>query len=469
MTNDTNDIAWLSMAEAGRRIQSRQISSVVLTQAMLSRISAFDTRLRSYATVLGEQALGDAESADRELASGRCRGPLHGVPIALKDLCDTAGVTTMGGMPLNAGRVPSADATVVARLKAAGAVVLGKLQMTEGAFSAHHPDIPVPINPWHPALWSGVSSSGSGVATASALCFGSLGSDTLGSIRFPSAVNGITGLKPTWGRVSRAGVMPLAESMDHVGPMTRSAEDAALMLAVIAGADAADPTCSRQPVPDYTSALSASLAGLRIGIDRKLIERNADAAMNQACLAAVDVLQRAGLIIHEITMPEMTGIAKDALQLCVAETALTHQQNFAANSERYGPVLSSLIEMGQQVKTPDLLQIMYRRQAFEGAMHALFDQVDLVIQPAMNVAAPDNELLARQVSDLNARMARLLFTAPIDMSRHPSLTLPGGTTDDGYPVAFQLLGGHFAEAQLLAAGHQFQQATDWHQRQPPGL
>lgn len=469
MTTDTNEIAWLSLAEAGRQIQSGQCSSVQITSAVLARVDELDSQFHSYATVLAEQALIDAAQADQELAGGHNRGPLHGVPIAVKDLCDTAGVLTMGGMPLNAHRVPTKDATVIARLKAAGAVLLGKLQMTEGAFSAHHPNITVPVNPWGDNLWSGVSSSGSGVATASAQCFGSLGSDTLGSIRFPSAVNGITGLKPTWGRVSRAGILPLAQSMDHVGPMTRSAEDAAIMLSAIAGFDADDPTSSRMPVPDYVSALNDSTSGLRLGVDRAIIDGNADAATKNACDEALHSFARAGLAITDITMPPMLDSARDALQLCVAETALTHQANFAAHPEKYGPVLSGLIQRGQQVDAASLLQIQYRRKAFEGAMNSLFDQVDLVLQPAMNVAAPTNDALAQQVTDLDARLARLLFTAPIDMSRHPSLTLPGGTTDDGAPVAIQLIAPHFAEARLLTAGHLFQQTTDWHQRRPPGI
>ena len=469
MTNDANEIAWLSLADVSRQIQSGQRSSVEITTALLARIDKLDTRLHSYATLLGEQALIDAGKADRELAAGHSRGALHGVPIALKDLCDTAGVRTMGGMPIYADRIPSKDATVVARLTEAGAVLLGKLQMTEGAFSAHHPDVTVPVNPWGDDLWSGVSSSGSGVATASALCFGSLGSDTLGSIRFPSAVNGITGLKPTWGRVSRAGVLPLAESMDHVGPMTRSAEDAAIMLAAIAGFDPDDLTSSRAAVPDYRAALSKPPSGVRLGVDREIIESHADAATKSACDAALDTFANAGFTITDINMPAMFDAAKDALQLCVAETALTHKDNFAAQPEKYGPVLSGLIQRGQQVDTNSLLQIQYRRKAFEGAMNSLFEDVDLILQPAMNVAAPTNEALARQTTDLDARLARLLFTAPIDMSRHPSLTLPGGATDGGLPVAIQLIAPHFAEADLLTAGHLFQQNTDWHRRRPPGL
>ena len=461
--------AWLTLAEAGREIHNGNITSYELTSVILDRIESLDSELHSYASVLAEQALTEARAADKEIANGQYRGPLHGVPVAVKDLCDTAGVVTMGGMPIYASRKPSTDATVVARLKAAGVVLLGKLQMTEGAFSAHHPDVTVPVCPWGPELWSGVSSSGSGVATASALCFGSLGSDTLGSIRFPSTVNGITGLKPTWGRVSRTGVLPLAPSMDHVGPMTRSAEDAAIMLAAIAGYDSEDLTSSRSEVPDYLAALSNPMAGIRLGFDKKLVENNADAAMTRACTDTLKSFENAGLSIREIAIPDMKDAARDALQLCVAECAFAHRENFNKYPDKYGPVLASLIKRGRQVDAESLLEIQYRRVEFEGALNRLFEDVDLIILPAMNVAAPTNEELAKQTNDLDARMARLLFTAPVNMSRHPALTLPAGVTSEGYPVGIQIVGRHFGEAELLAAGHLFQQLTTWHERRAPGL
>ncbi|MEZ5738111.1 MAG: amidase [Burkholderiaceae bacterium] len=460
------EIGFLGLVEAGQRIRRRDISARELTEAMLARIQALDPRLHAYALPTPEQALAQADAADRDLAAGRWHGPLHGVPVAVKDLCDTRGIVTRAGMPIRAANVPDQDATVVARLAAAGAVLLGKLQMTEGAFSAHHPQVTVPLNPWHPDAWTGVSSSGSGVATAAGLCFGSLGSDTLGSIRFPCTMNGITGLKPTWGRVSRAGVFPLAPSMDHVGPMTRSALDAAAMLGAIAGADPADPTAARRPVPDYLAGLAGGARGLRIGLDRGQLDALADADVLATIDSASRVLTGLGAQIIDIRLPDLLPMARDALQLCVAETAVTHAATWPARRAAYGPVLSGLIEAGQRVGAAELLGIGYRRAAFAGRIDDCLAQVDLLLLPAMNRAAPTLADLASQTTDLAARHARLAFTAPFDMSRHPSLTLPGGFTASGLPVGFQLLGAAFDEVRVLAAGHAFQQVTDWHQRHP---
>ena len=271
-----DDLHYLSLDEVARRLRARKLSSVEATQAMLDRIGKLDPRLKSYATLTPERALADAKRLDAETAAGKSHGPLHGVPIAIKDLCDTEGVPTAAGMAIRRGHVPAKDATVVTRLKQAGAVILGKLQMTEGAYGVHHPSVDPPVNPFNAAYWTGVSSSGSGVATAAGLCFASLGSDTGGSIRFPSTMNGLSGLKPTWGRVSRAGVFPLAESLDHVGPMCRSALDAAIVLGIIAGADPDDPTAAPQPVPDYAAAAGAGVKGKRVGVPKNLIGADAD-------------------------------------------------------------------------------------------------------------------------------------------------------------------------------------------------
>src|SRR5580698_5729066 len=283
---------YSSLDEVARRLKARQLSSVELTRTLLDRIGRIDPRLKSFATLTPERALADAAARDAETAASKSRGALHGVPIAVKDLCNTEGVPTAAGMKIHRGNIPARDATVVARLKQAGAVILGKLQMTEGAFGAHHPSIPAPLNPWNASYWTGSSSSGSGAATAAGMCFGSLGSDTGGSIRFPSTMNGLSGLKPTWGRVSRAGVFALADSLDHIGPMARSALDAAIMLGVIAGADADDPTAVPLAVPDYAGAIGAGVRGKRIGVATNMTDL--DDNSRHAIDGAVQALRAAG-------------------------------------------------------------------------------------------------------------------------------------------------------------------------------
>ena len=467
MKND--ELVYLDLVEVGRRIGAGMLSSVEVTRALLERVAQLDGRLHSYARLTPELALAAAEQADREIAQGKARGPLHGVPIAVKDLCDTQGIATAAGTTIFANHVPARDASVVARLKAAGAVLLGKLQMTEGAFSAHHPAIEPPVNPWSAAHWTGVSSSGSGVATAAGLCFGALGTDTLGSIRFPSTMNGLSGLKPTWGRVSRAGVFPLAETMDHVGPMTRSAADAAAMLGAIAGADTQDPTTLQGPVPDYLAALDGGVRGLRVGIDRALIAGGADADMAGVALDAAATLATLGATLHEVVVPAPEQIVHDAVLLCATEAAVAHAATFPARASEYGPVLSGLLELGRKLDGRAVAKIHQRRRQFSGRLAALFGEIDVLLLPAMDIGAPTLDYMAAHRNDAEARYARVRFTAPFDMTGSPCLTLPGGTTADGLPVGFQLVGRHFDEALLLRAGHAYQQATDWHRRLPEGF
>ncbi len=464
MTGD--ELCTLDLIEVGRRIAARELTSVTVTTALLERIARLDGQLRSYATLTPGPALAAAEAADRETAQGKARGPLHGVPVAVKDLCHTQGIPTAAGMAIYKDFMPARDATVVARLKAAGAVLLGKLQMTEGAFSAHHPSIQPPVNPWSAAHWTGVSSSGSGVATAAGLCYGSLGTDTLGSIRFPSTMNGLTGLKPTWGRVSRAGVFALADTMDHVGPMTRSAADAAAMLGAIAGADADDPTAAQNVVPDYLAGIDAGVRGLRIGIDRALIAAGADGDMARVANEAGAVLARLGADLCEVAFPSPDQIVRDAVLLCAVEAATAHEATFPARANEYGPVLTGLLQLGRGIDGLSLAKILQRRAMFSGQVAALFGDIDVLLLPAMNSAAPTLATLADQRNDPAARYARVRFTAPFDMSGSPSLTLPGGATAGGLPVGFQLIGRHFDEALLLRAGHAFQRATEWHRRRP---
>jgi amidase len=461
-----SDLHYLSLDEVARRLKARKLSSVDATGAMLERIDALDPKLKAYATVTRERALADAKARDVETAAGKSRGPLHGVPIAVKDLCNTEGVPTAAGMAIHRSNVPTRDATVVARLKQAGAVILGKLQMTEGAFGAHHPSIPAPLNPWNATYWTGSSSSGSGAATAAGMCFASLGSDTGGSIRFPSTMNGLTGLKPTWGRVSRAGVFALADSLDHIGPMARSALDAAIMLGVIAGADPDDPTAVPLAVPDYAASIGAGVRGKRIGLTTNMTDLDADS--RRALDGAAQALRAAGATIVDVTLPaDFEQGSRDWVGLCAVETALAHEATYPSRAAEYGPVLAGLIEMGRRLSGLEVARLQARRAALTGGLNKLLASLDLLLMPVMARAAWSLETLAAGGRDPEAVAARLRYTAPFDMSGQPTLTLPGGMTQDGVPTGFQIVAGNFDEAAILAAGHAFQQSTDWHLKRPP--
>jgi amidase len=457
-------VEFLDIASLAEQLRTGRLTSTEVTTAMLERIDALDPTLQSYAVVTRERALADAAAADEEISRGHYRGPLHGVPLALKDLVETEGITTAAGTTVHGDHVPAADGTVAARLRAAGSVLLGEVRMTEGAFSAHHPDLPTPVNPWDADTWSGVSSSGSGVSVGAGLAFGTLGSDTGGSIRLPSGANGVTGLKPTWGRVSRAGVFPLAPSLDHIGPMTRSARDAAIMMTAIAGWDPADPTSSSRPVPDYAAHLELDRSPV-VGIDPGLNARFDPET--QSMLASVQSeLTDLGWRVVEVQAPDFMTVAADWSALCGVETALAHADTYPARKDEYGPVLAGLIEMGRSVDVLELERMQQRRRHFTGAMNRLMDDIDIFLLPSVGKASPT-------IAEMNGLDAGTeLFeqvtgpTAPIDLAGLPALTLPSGFTGRGTPLGVQFVGPAFAEAALLAAGVAYQRATDHHLRRP---
>lgn len=464
-------IHYSTLSSVAELIQQREVSPVELTRHMLDRIEAVDKQLKSFATVMVEHALEAASSAERQISSGHYRGPLHGVPIAVKDLCYTAGVRTMGGLRVRRDFVPDYDATVVAKLEAAGAILLGKLNLTEGALSAYHPNFDIPVNPWGPELWSGVSSSGSGVATAAGLCFGCLGTDTGGSIRYPSMANGIVGLKPTYGRVSRYGVLALAESLDHVGPMTRSVKDAALILQAIAGHDPRDATSLHDPVPDIASALDANMADLRIGVDESYIKEGTDSGLVTAIERVIDVLQHLGAELVEVSMPKSDPIELRKLWLPITgyEALRAHADTFPSRAEEYGGYLQSVLELGMGMSDVDYTTVMEERWEYAELFKAELARVDAVICPAGGfVFEADKQA---QYGDAEAMQAIVKyfqgqFTIPADLAGTPSLTLPCGFSKDGRPYAVQLLGSRLSELQLCRLGHAYENATEWHAQHP---
>ncbi|MGZ5216308.1 MAG: amidase [Caldimonas sp.] len=461
-----DELHYLEISELARLLASRKVSPVGLTENMLRRIETLDPELKSYARVTPELALEQARAAERMIGQRRILSQLHGVPIAVKDLCFTKGVVTAAGMPLHRDFVPTLDATVVRKLREAGAVLLGKLQMTEGAFADHHPDIAAPVNPWHRDHWSGASSSGSGVATAAGLCFGSLGSDTGGSIRFPSAANGTTGLKPTWGRVSRHGCFELAASLDPIGPMGRSAGDAAIMLGAIAGVDPLDPTTLRQPVPDYLAADDTSLRGVRVGFDERYALDGVDADTHRAIEATLATLRSLGAEIVALRFPEVDAMAADWGPNCAVETAVAHEATFPARRAEYGPGLAGLLDAGRGLSGLDYQRILLRRKAFSGRAIEALDSVDAMLVPAQPFAAPTVARMAT-LGQVPAELAALIrYTVPFAMSGLPTLTVPAAFTAKGLPVAAQFAGKQLGEAAIVRIGRAFQRVTDWHRRHP---
>jgi len=354
----------------------------------------------------------------------------------------------------------------VRKLYAAGAIILGKLQLTEGAWAEHHPQIPAPVNPWNAAHWSGASSSGSGVATAAGLCYGSLGSDTGGSIRFPCAANGVTGIKPTWGRVSRYGVFELAATLDHIGPMARSAADCGAMLGVIAGSDSNDPTALLDPVPNYLAGMTRGLHGLRIGVDHAWNTDGVDQTMVDAVTAALQTARDLGAEIREVKFPDVSQIITDWFPLCSVQTAVAHEATYPVRKSEYGPSLSSFIDLSSGISGLDYQKIILRRLSFRGCVASLFQDIDLLLVPAQSLASPTTAQLANLGDNAEMLNALVRYTMPLNMTGSPTITLPCGFTDAGTPVAFQFVGRHLGEEMLVRAGYAYQTATDWHRQHP---
>lgn len=467
MSSLPRDLHNLEIYDLSLQIRSGKISPVEVTTAMLARVEALDANLHSFARVTPELALKQAEQAEKEIQSGSVRSPLHGIPIAVKDLFDTKGIVTAGGMPIHAQRVPTENATVVQRLQDAGSVMLGKLQMTEGAFAIHHPAIPAPVNPWGAAHWCGASSSGCGVATAARMCYGTLGSDTGGSVRFPSAANNLTGLKTTYGTVSRKGTMELAASLDHVGPMARSARDVLLLLAIIGGHDTQRllATIDEQRFKNFLEGFK----GLRIGMDESWISDGVDPVIQGAIQQVKVILDEAGGEIKRIKVPDTRATSSNWEHHCGVQTAVAHEATYPGKAAEYGPALARLIDQGRELKAVDYERIIRDAQQFSREMDAVFTEVDVVLAPVQPYAAPTYEQLAGLASDPEANRRLIQFTSPFNASGHPALSVPIGFTEQGLPIGGQLVGRKYQDDLLCMVGMVLQSHSDWHRQVPPGL
>jgi amidase len=463
---ESDAICYLSLQDLSVQLRTGKVSSVEVTRCMLDRIHRINPHLNAYLNVLDDSALRRAAQADEELRAGHWRGPLHGVPIAVKDLCQTKGVLTTCASRVLRNWRPDSNATVVERLEVAGAVLLGKLNLTEFAVAWYHPEMPTPLNPWDTSLWPGASSSGSGIATAAGLCFASIGTDTGGSIRFPSAACGVVGLKPTWGRVSRHGVFPLGESMDHIGPITRTVGDAALVLRAIAGHDSADDTSLSAAVPDYVITLEGGANGIRIGVDEKYIAQAASPEVAAAVVDAIRTLERLGARIMKVALPEVEAGIAAWTTICTADAAAAHESTFPAQASEYGPGFRSFLELGAAVRGQDYAKAHMVRERFANRFQDLFDQIDLVACPSMPFASLPAGGMPPDARGLTGASSLLHFTAPFNLSRNPTLSQPCGKSASGPPPSLQLVGRRLGEATLLQVGAAFERATEWHTQRP---
>jgi amidase len=464
---------YLSLEAVARRIQSRAISPVDLTQIMLARIARIDPLLKAYATVMPEAAMADARAAARDIAAGHYRGPLHGVPVAVKDLCYTKGVRTMGGSAAMKDFIPDYDATVVTRLRAAGAVILGKLNLSEGATAGYNPAMGVPLNPWNRDRWPGMSSSGSGVAAAAGLCFAAVGTDTGGSIRNPASANGVVGLKPTYGRVSRHGVLDMAASLDHVGCLAREVADACAMFDAMAGRDPGDPTSLDAPPANTGAALGQGIRGLRIGVDRAYALRGIDKGQAVALEAALNVLTGLGAKIVDVKMPDLSDMLATWQTICGAEIVTAHRADYPARADQMGPYFRMFLEGGAKVTPGQLTAAREKRRAFTARFEAMLETVDAMAGPAggdpawpITHAIQVGPLPAYHAAWSAAAPRSAEFTMPMDLAGTPAICLPCGVSPDGLPYSIQFSGRRLGEAMLCRIAHAYEQATGWHQRHP---
>jgi aspartyl-tRNA(Asn)/glutamyl-tRNA(Gln) amidotransferase subunit A len=456
---------FLTIAEAGALISKRELSPVELVQSRLDRIERLDGKLNSFIRVLRAEALAAARSAEAEIAAGHLRGPLHGIPIGLKDIYETKGVPTTGHSKVLIDHVPRHDAASVRRLTDAGAIVLGKLATHEFAFGGPSFDLPWPParNPWDTSRFTGGSSSGTGASVAAGLVLGGTGSDTGGSIRGPAALCGLAGLKPSYGRISRIGILPLAFSLDHAGPMAWTAEDCAIMLQAMAGHDPADPASADRPVPDYRAALSGDIKGLRIGLIRHFYESDnpANEATRQGIAAAVEVLEGLGCSVRELHLSPLADWAACGVIIMLTEAYAVHQPTLRERFTDYGEAFRDRMALAALIGGGDYVQAVRRRRELAAEFATAMADLDI----AMTAASPSEAPLIDAV-DKFAIFERPMLTMPFNVTGTPAMSVCCGYTEAGLPLAFQLAGKPFDEATVLKLAYAYEDATPWRSIRP---
>jgi aspartyl-tRNA(Asn)/glutamyl-tRNA(Gln) amidotransferase subunit A len=454
---------FTSIAELAPRLATHDISPVEITEMVLARIAQHDAQLRSFITVMADSARYAARAAEAAIQAGNYLGPLHGIPIAVKDLYATRGVRTTFGSPLFADWIPDYDAAAVQRLKRAGAVIVGKTNLHELAFgtTSANPHYGAVCNPWNLQCHPGGSSGGSAAAVAAGLAYGALGSDTGASIRQPAACCGIVGLKPTYGRVSKFGALPLSWSMDHAGPMTRTVTDAALMLQVLAGADSRDPGCVSRPVPNYTAQLDSGVRGKKIGVAREFFFANCDPDVVGAVEAALEVFRDLGATVADITLPDMQAARAAGTVILFAEAAAYHAADLRQRPSAFSDEVRALLEMGGFYTAVQYVQAQRLRRQLTAETQRALAAYDAMVMPTSPVPATPINQDPRGHSALRPRN-----TLPFDFISLPAISVPCGYTRGGLPVGLQIVGKAFDEVGVLRVARAYEQVTTWHNRHP---
>ena len=467
-----HELAYASIADLSRRIASRELSPVELTRAALARAEALEPKLNAWITLLPEAAEEQARQAEQELARGQRRGPLHGIPLGIKDLFWTRGVRTTAASRILADFVPEEDAAVVERLRAAGAVILGKTNLVEiahGPTDYYHPEYGPTRNPWDLSRFPGGSSTGSGAAVAAGIVPGAMGSDTGGSIRGPASFCGISGLKPSYGLVSSYGAVPLSTTLDHMGPMARSAEDLALLLQALAGYDRRDPNSKRLSVPDYVASLAGGARGLRIGIPRAFFfESDLTPEIRTAVDTAAAAFEQLGATVREIELPGLAEQAAAAMTIMRVEASHVHRDAISSRPLDFVPDIRQKLLDGLQVLGVDYVESLQARRHVRSIVAGALGEVDALLTPTRDTTAPRQSDDGRSLDPFPYLVAgRASPTFPFNAAGVPAISIPCGFDHQGLPIGLQLASRGGEDATVLRLAHTYQQATDWHTRRPP--
>lgn len=467
---DKTEICYLPASQLSGLIQRKEISPVEVVEAQLARIEATEPTLNSFITLTSEQALADAKTAEEEIQAGKYRGPLHGIPITLKDLYYVKGIRNTSGSRIFHDFVPDFDSTLVTKLKDAGTIILGKTNTHQFAYgiTGENPDYGDMHNPWNPERITGGSSGGSASSVASGQSTLTMGSDTGGSIRVPSSLCGLAGLKPTYGRLSRYGLTALSWSQDHPGPLARTVADCALLMNATAGHDPKDPATSLAPVPDYTAALTGDLKGLRVGVPKEFFEAPLDPEVERAVRRAIDVLEEMGALVKEVAWPMCRYATPIATVIQMAEATSYHADLVRNRGSEYATPVRLLLEAGFFLSAPQLNRAQQARTLFVNQSLELLEDVDVLAGPMTPITA--HTIGATEVTvgttTMTTRAALTQYTRPYNLSGFPAISVPCGFSEEGLPIGLQLGARPFAEETLLRAAHAYEQATERHKMRP---